>query len=63
MKNSDIAVSTARINDLLLEKYGSGNDILMKPLLYHKEFPSTEWLNEYQHNNNNLTKEQNEKIT
>ncbi|MEJ5103846.1 MULTISPECIES: DUF4932 domain-containing protein [Chryseobacterium] len=63
LKNSDIAVATARINDLLLEKYGSGNDILMKPLLYHKEFPSTEWINEYRYDSNNLTKEQNEEVT
>lgn len=63
LKNSDIAISTARINDVLLEKYGSGNDILMKPLLYHKEFPSTEWLNNYEYNNNNLTGKQNEEVT
>ncbi|PWN67046.1 DUF4932 domain-containing protein [Chryseobacterium oncorhynchi] len=63
LKNSDIAISTAKINDVLLEKYGSGNDILMKSLLYHKEFPSTEWLNNYEYSSNNLTKEQNEEIT
>ncbi|MBV8327426.1 DUF4932 domain-containing protein [Chryseobacterium sp.] len=63
LKNFDIAVSTARLNDILLEKYGSGNDILMKPLMYHREFPSTEWINDYQYENNNLTKEQNKEAT
>ncbi|AZA76497.1 DUF4932 domain-containing protein [Chryseobacterium sp. G0186] len=63
LKNSSIAIETARINDVLLEKYGSGNDIMMKPLLYHKEFPSTEWLYDYQYSSNNLTKKQNEEVT
>lgn len=63
LKKSNIAVSTARLNDILIEKYGSGNDVLIKPLLYHKEFPSTEWINEYQFDNNNLTKEQNREAT
>ncbi|REC42888.1 DUF4932 domain-containing protein [Chryseobacterium pennipullorum] len=63
LKNSKIAIETAKLNDVLMEKYGSGNDALMKPLLYHKEFPSSEWINEYRFNNNNLTKEQNQEAT
>jgi hypothetical protein len=63
LKNSDIAVSTARLNDILMEKYGAGNDAMMKPLMYHKEFPDVEWINDYRFENNNLTKEQNEEAT
>lgn len=63
LKDSDMAIATAKINDVLLEKYGSGNDILMKPLMYHKEFPATEWINDYQFSNNNLTAEQNKEVT
>lgn len=63
LKNSDIAVSTAKLNDILIEKYGSWNDILMTPLMYHKEFPATDWINDYKFENNNLTKEQNKEAT
>lgn len=63
LKNSDIAVSTAKLNDILIEKYGSWNDILMTPLMYHKEFPATDWINDYKFENNNLTKEQNREAT
>ncbi|WP_126650660.1 DUF4932 domain-containing protein [Chryseobacterium aureum] len=63
LKNSDIAVSTAKLNDLLMEKYGSGNDVLMKPLMYHKEFPDLEWMNDYHFENTHLTKEQNKEAT
>ncbi|MFZ4928535.1 hypothetical protein [Chryseobacterium sp. Mn2064] len=63
LKNSKIAVLTAELNDVLLEKYGMGNDILMKPLMYHHEFPAVDWLNEYQVDNNNLTQEQNKEAT
>lgn len=63
LKNSDIAILTAKLNDALIEKFGSGNDILLKPLMYHKEFPSTGWISNYQFDNNNLTKEQNKEAT
>ncbi|ROI05770.1 DUF4932 domain-containing protein [Chryseobacterium sp. G0240] len=63
LKNSDIAVSTAKLNDILMEKYGSGNDVLMKPLMYHSEFPATDWINNYQFDNNNLTSTQNKEVT
>ncbi|SIT22951.1 protein of unknown function [Chryseobacterium ureilyticum] len=63
LKNSEIAILTAKLNDALIEKFGSGNDFLMKPLMYHKEFPATGWINEYQFDNNNLTKEQNKEAT
>ncbi|MEE6129763.1 DUF4932 domain-containing protein [Chryseobacterium arthrosphaerae] len=63
LRNSAIAVSTAKLNDILMEKYGSGNDVLMKPLMYHKEFPSVEWVSEYHFENSNLTKEQNREAT
>ncbi len=63
LKNSKIAVSTAELNDVLMEKYGSGNDVLMKPLMYHKEFPDLQWINDYHFENNNLTKEQNREAT
>lgn len=63
LKNSDIAIATAKVNDVLLEKYGSGNDIFMNPLMYHKEFPATEWNSDYQFSSNNLTQEQNKEVT
>ncbi|MCS3529057.1 DUF4932 domain-containing protein [Chryseobacterium sp. JUb7] len=63
LKNSDIAVSTAELNDVIMEKYGLGNDALMKSLLYYKEFPSEEWVAHYVFDYNNLTKEQNEAVT
>ncbi|ASW73685.1 hypothetical protein IQ37_14905 [Chryseobacterium piperi] len=63
LNNSKIAKLTATINDTLIQKYGIGNDALMSPLLYHKEFPSSSWNEEYQFNSNSLTKEQNEEVT
>lgn len=63
LKNSEIAVETAKLNDLLMEKYGSGNDVLMKPLMYHKEFPDLKWMNDYHFENTHLTKEQNREAT
>lgn len=63
LKNSNIAIETAKINDILLEKYGLGNDMLMNPLMHHKEFPATEWISDYQYSNNNLTAVQNKEIT
>jgi hypothetical protein len=35
----------------------------MTPLMYHKEFPATDWINDYKFENNNLTKEQNKEAT
>lgn len=63
LKNSEIAHLTAHINDVLLEKYGIGNDAMMKPLLSHKEFPLKGWNNEYIFEKNTLTKAQNEEVT
>lgn len=63
LKNSEIAIATAKINDILIDKYGLFNDILMNPLMYHQEFPATEWINEYQFSSNNLTAEQNKEVT
>ncbi|OCA72676.1 hypothetical protein BBH99_13055 [Chryseobacterium contaminans] len=63
LKNSEIAIATAKINDILIDKYGLFNDILMNPLMYHQEFPATEWTNEYQFSSNNLTAEQNKEVT
>ncbi|MBB6369897.1 DUF4932 domain-containing protein [Chryseobacterium shigense] len=63
LKNSKIAVLTAEINDVLMEKYSSGNDVLMKPLLYHREFPADDWVNNYTFNDNKFTKKQNEEVT
>lgn len=63
LKNSKIAVLTAQINDVLMEKYSSGNDVLMKPLLYHREFPADGWVNTYSFNDNKFTKKQNEEVT
>lgn len=63
LKNSEIAILTAKINDILIDKYGVFNDMLMNPLMYHQEFPATEWINDYQFTSNNLTKEQNKEVT
>lgn len=63
LKNSDMAKATAKINDILLDKYGLGNDVLMNPLMYHQEFPSIEWINDYQFSSNNLTAGQNKEVT
>lgn len=63
LKNSEIAILTAKINDVLIDKYGVFNDMLMNPLMYHQEFPATEWINDYQFTSNNLTKEQNKEVT
>ncbi|WP_347219199.1 DUF4932 domain-containing protein [Chryseobacterium sp.] len=63
LKNSEIAILTAKINDVLIDKYGIFNDMLMNPLMYHQEFPATEWINDYQFHSNNLTKEQNKEVT
>lgn len=63
LKNSKIAYLTAQINDTLLEKYGIGNDAMMKPLLSHKEFPLKGWNDEYVFEKNTLTKDQNEEVT
>ncbi|MGG5207559.1 DUF4932 domain-containing protein [Chryseobacterium sp. MIQD13] len=62
-KNSEMAVLTAQINDILLEKYGLGNDALMKPLLYHNEFPADKWITAYSFNDNKLTETQNKEVT
>ncbi|MDN3693267.1 DUF4932 domain-containing protein [Chryseobacterium tructae] len=63
LKDSNIAIETAKINDILMDKYGQGNDMLMTPLIYHQEFPATEWINDYQFSSNNLTEVQNKEIT
>lgn len=63
LKNSDIAIATAKINDILMEKYGLGNDMLMSSLMYHREFPSKEWRDDYQFSYNNLTADQNKEVT
>lgn len=63
LKNSEIAILTAKINDVLIDQYGVFNDMLMNPLMYHQEFPATEWINDYQFTSNNLTKEQNKEVT
>lgn len=46
-----------------MEKYGLGNDALMKSLVYHKEFPSNDWQNDYQFEFSRLNKEQNKEVT
>lgn len=63
LKDSKIAFATAELNDVLLEKYGLGNDALMKSLLYHEEFPSNGWVNEYTFEFSRLTHEQNNEVT
>jgi len=63
LKNSPIAIATAELNDIIMEKYGLGNDALMKSLVYHKEFPSNDWLNDYQFEFSRLSKKQNEEVT
>lgn len=63
LKNSNIAYLTAKINDTLLEKYGIGNDVMIKPLLSHKEFPLKGWAETYAFESNTLTKIQNEEVT
>ncbi|KIC62970.1 DUF4932 domain-containing protein [Chryseobacterium taiwanense] len=63
LKNSPIAVATAELNDVIMEKYGLGNDALMKSLVYHKEFPSNNWQNDYQFEFSRLNKDQNKEVT
>ncbi len=63
LKNSPIAVATAELNDVMIEKYGLGNDALMKSLVYHQEFPSNDWINQYQFEFSRLTQKQNEEVT
>ena len=42
LKKSKIAKLTAELNDTLVS-YGMGNDLLMAPLLYQKEFPTSNY--------------------
>ncbi|MDM1555097.1 MULTISPECIES: DUF4932 domain-containing protein [Chryseobacterium] len=63
LKNSEMAIATAKINDILIDKYGLFNDMLMNPLMYHQEFPATGWINDYHFSSNNLTEEQNKEVT
>ncbi|ASK29131.1 hypothetical protein CEY12_02975 [Chryseobacterium sp. T16E-39] len=63
LNNSKIALLTAELNDRLIQKYGIGNDVMMKPLLYHSEFPSNEWINDYTFTSSTLTSEQEKEVT
>ncbi|MBP2619153.1 DUF4932 domain-containing protein [Chryseobacterium jejuense] len=63
LKNSKIAYLTAKINDTLIQKYGIGNDAIMKPLLSYNEFPLKGWYDNYKFESNTLTKAQNEEVT
>lgn len=63
LKTHKIIQLTAAINDTLLIKYGLGNDNMMNPLLYHKEFPSTAWQTDYQYKNSSKSDKENEEIT
>lgn len=63
LKNSPIAVATAELNDIIMEKYGLGNDALMQSLVYHKEFPSNDWLNVYHFEFSRLNETQNKEVT
>ncbi|MCA6066327.1 DUF4932 domain-containing protein [Chryseobacterium sp. RG1] len=63
LKNAPISVATAELNDVIMEKYGLGNDALMKSLVYHQEFPSKDWKNDYEFEFFRLNKEQNEEVT
>lgn len=63
LNKSKIAYLTAKINDTLIQKYGIGNDVMIKPLLSHKEFPLKGWNDECKFESNNLTKAQNEEVT
>lgn len=63
LKKSKIAYLTAKINDTLIQKYGIGNDVMMKPLLSHKEFPLKGWNDNYTFESNTLTTAQNEEVT
>lgn len=63
LKDDNFAKETANINDVLNQKYGLGNDILMPALLYHQEFPSMVWKSNYQFKNDNFSKEKNDEIT
>lgn len=63
LKSDTIAFSTAKINDVLMQKYGQGNDVLMWALVAHAEFPSRKWDYDYQFNNNNFSKEKNAEVT
>ena len=54
LKTSKIAKLTALLNDTLVY-YGIGNDVMMAPLLYQKEFPSNDFRSGYKFENNHLS--------
>lgn len=56
LKNSKIAKLTAILNDTLVS-YGLGNDLLMAPLLYQKEFPTSDYSSAYTFTSNRFSEE------
>ena len=56
LKNSKIAKLTAVLNDSLVS-YGMGNDLLMAPLLYLKEFPTSDYNSGYKFISNRFSEE------
>jgi Domain of unknown function (DUF4932) len=56
LKNSKIAKLTAIVNDTLVS-YGMGNDLLMAPLLYQKEFPTSDYSSTYKFASNRFSEE------
>jgi hypothetical protein len=56
LKKSGIAKLTAALN-ATLGYYGMGNDALMAPLLYQKEFPASDYNSGYKFKDNHLSAE------
>ncbi|RYE19958.1 MAG: DUF4932 domain-containing protein [Sphingobacteriaceae bacterium] len=61
LKGDDIAFKTAALNDTLMS-YGFGNDVMMDPLLYHKEFPNKDYLPGYQFKSTHLDKKRQKEV-
>lgn len=57
LKNNNIGKLTATLNDTLLF-YGMGNDVMMEPLLYQKEFPTDDYFSLYSFRSSHLNEKQ-----
>lgn len=57
LKNNYIGKLTAALNDTLLF-YGMGNDLMMEPLLYQKEFPTNDYYSPYSFSSSHLNEKQ-----
>lgn len=61
LRGDDIALKTAALNDTLMS-YGLSNDVMMAPILYHKEFPNKGYLSDYHFKSTNLNKKRQSEV-